>query len=323
MFAVYVEEPKPESPLDALVVGERPAPEVPEGWVRVKVTAASLNMHDVWLLRGVGLPREGYPMILGCDGSGTLDDGTEVVIYPIINDPSWRGNDLLDPNKTLLTSRYQGSFADYVVVPSRNAIPRPAGLSAVNGSVLGVAWLTAYRMLAVQSGLRPGQTMLVQGASGGVSTALIQLGQAAGMQVWVTGRSEEKRALAERLGAHRTFASNEDLPRKVDAVFDTVGEATWRHSMSSVKPSGVIVVAGMTSGAEPSADLMRLFLGQMKIVGSVMGTLDELRDLMEFVAITGISPHIGLQLPLTEAAEGFRAMEEGRTSGKIVFTHGD
>ena len=117
----------------------------------------------------------------------------------------------------MLTERHQGSFAETVVVPRRNAIPRPTGLTAVQGAVMGTAWLTAYRMLFTKSGLQPGQTMLVQGASGGVSTALVQLGRAAGMRVWVTGRSEEKRALAERLGAHATFATGERLPGRVDA----------------------------------------------------------------------------------------------------------
>jgi NADPH:quinone reductase-like Zn-dependent oxidoreductase len=320
MFAVYAAEPNAESPLESLRVGERPDPDVPEGWVAVTVTAASLNMHDLWTLRGVGIKPDQFPMILGCDGAGRLDDGTEVVLHSIIGDPMWFGDETLDPKRTMLTERHQGSFADTVVVPRRNAVPRPDGLTAVQASVMGTAWLTAYRMLFTKSGLQPGQSMLVQGASGGVSTALIQLGRAAGMRVWVTGRSEEKRAVAERLGAHATFDSGQRLPGRVDAVFETVGDATWSHSMRALKPGGVIVVSGATSGPNPGADLQRLFFLQMRVIGSTMGTRDELANLLEFVANAGISPEIGLELPMDRAADGFRAMLDGDTAGKIVFT---
>jgi NADPH:quinone reductase-like Zn-dependent oxidoreductase len=320
MFAVYAAEPNADAPLQSLTVGERPEPEVPEGWVAVKVTAASLNMHDLWTLRGVGIKPEQFPMILGCDGAGTLEDGTEVVLHSVINAPGWQGDETLDPKRTLLTEKHQGAMAETVVVPRRNAIPKPAGLTAVQASVMGTAWLTAYRMIFVKSGLRPGQTMLVQGASGGVSTALVQLGRAAGMRVWVTGRSDDKRALAERLGAHATFASGERLPERVDAVFETVGDATWAHSMRALKPGGVIVVSGSTSGPNPGADLQRLFFLQLRVIGSTMGTSDELRDLLAFVASAGIVPEIGLELPLDKAFDGFQAMMDGHTSGKIVFT---
>ncbi|HVL84392.1 MAG TPA: zinc-binding dehydrogenase [Pseudonocardia sp.] len=320
MFAVYAEEPNPDAPLDSLRVGDRPEPEVPDGWVPVTVSAASLNMHDLWTLRGVGIKPDRFPMILGCDGAGTLADGSEVVLHSIIGDPAWRGDETLDPKRTLLTEKHQGSFADTVVVPARNAVPKPEGLTAVQAAVMGTAWLTAYRMLFVKSGLRPGQTMLVQGASGGVSTALVQLGRAAGMRVWVTGRTEEKRALAERLGAHATFPTGERLPARVDGVFETVGDATWSHSMRALKPGGIIVVSGSTSGPNPGADLQRLFFLQLRVVGSTMGTREELADLLAFVANAGIAPEIGLELPMERAEEGLRAMLEGDTAGKIVFT---
>src|SRR5882757_703017 len=268
MFAVYAAEPNRDDPLASLTVGERPEPEVPDGWVAVRVTAASLNMHDIWTLRGVGIKPEQFPMILGCDGAGTLDDGTEVVLHSVIGDPNWTGDETLDPRRSLLTEVHQGTFADTVVVPARNAVPKPAGLSAVHAAGMGTAWLTAYRMLFVKSELRPGQTMLVQGASGGVSTALIQLGRAAGYRVWVTGRTAEKRALASELGAHATFESGARLPERVDAVFETVGKAPWSHSMKALKPGGVIVISGSTSGPDANAELQRLFFLQLRVVGS-------------------------------------------------------
>ncbi|MEU3646977.1 zinc-binding dehydrogenase [Lentzea sp. NPDC034063] len=320
MFAVYAAEPSPENPLASLRVGERPEPEVPAGWVRVAVKAASLNMHDLWTLRGVGIKPEQFPMILGCDGAGVLDDGTEVVLHSVIGDPNWSGDETLDPKRTLLTEKHQGTFADYVTVPASNALPKPAGLSFAEAACMGTAWLTAYRMLFVKSGLRPGQTMLVQGASGGVSTALIQLGRAAGFRVWVTGRSEEKRALATSLGAHQTFESGARLPERVDAVFETVGKATWSHSMKALKPGGIVVISGATSGDASAAELQRLFFLQLRVVGSTMGTREELGDLIRFCALNDLRPQIGAELKFEDAEQGLQAMLDGDTAGKIVFT---
>jgi NADPH:quinone reductase-like Zn-dependent oxidoreductase len=320
MFAVYAAEPNAEDPLAALRVGDRPAPQAPAGWVAVRVRAASLNMHDVWTLRGVGIAPEAFPMTLGCDGAGTLDDGSEVVLHSVVASPGWAGEETLDPGRTLLTEKHQGSFAETVVVPARNALPKPASLSWAQAACLGTAWLTAYRMIFVKSGLRPGQTMLVQGSSGGVATALVQLGRAAGLRVWATGRTEAKRALAAELGAHQTFEPGQRLPERVDGVFETVGAATWSHSMRSLRPGGVLVCSGATSGPNPGAELQRLFFLQLRVVGSTMGTAQELRDLISFLDVTGVRPRIGLELPMAQAADGVRAMLAGDTAGKIVFT---
>ncbi|MGH3687014.1 MAG: zinc-binding dehydrogenase [Pseudonocardiaceae bacterium] len=320
MFAVYAAEPNPQDPLAALRIGDRPDPAVPDGHVAVTVTAASLNMHDLWTLRGVGITPEQFPMILGCDGAGVLPDGSEVVIYPVMTSPGWSGDETLDPRRTLLTEKLPGSFADTVVVPERNVVPKPPSLTFPEAACMGTAWLTAYRMLFVKSGLRPGQTMLVQGASGGVSTALVQLGRVAGMRVWATGRTEGKRELARSLGAHQAFEPGARLPERVDAVFETVGKATWSHSAKSLKPGGIIVCSGATSGDADRAELQRLFFLQLRMVGSTMGTRDELRDLLSFLDITGVRPHIGMTLPMREAERGFKTMLDGDTVGKIVFT---
>src|SRR5258708_26476319 len=186
-------------------------------------------------------------MTVGNDGAGVLDDGTEIVIYPVMGSSDWRGDETLDPDWHIFSERVQGTFADFVAVPRRNAIPRPEGLSALDASVLGTAWLTAYRALFAKSNLRPGETLLVQGASGGMSTALIQLGRAAGFEVWVTSRSAKGRDLAERLGAHRTFGSNEPLPRKVQPVIDNIGPASREHSISSVAPGRTNGLIGATA----------------------------------------------------------------------------
>lgn len=320
MFAVYAAEPNPQDPLAALRIGDRPDPAVPDGHVAVTVTAASLNMHDLWTLRGVGITPEQFPMILGCDGAGVLPDGSEVVIYPVMTSPGWSGDETLDPRRTLLTEKLPGSFADTVVVPERNVVPKPPSLTFPEAACMGTAWLTAYRMLFVKSGLRPGQTMLVQGASGGVSTALVQLGRVAGMRVWATGRTEGKRELARSLGAHQAFEPGARLPERVDAVFETVGRATWSHSAKTLKPGGVIVCSGATTGDADRAELPRLFFLQLRMIGSTMGTRDELSDLLSFLDVTGLRPHIGAELPMSDAKQAFQAMLEGHTAGKIVFT---
>lgn len=319
MNAVWAARPNFDDPLSGYRFGKRQVPDVPEGWVKVKVTAASLNWHDVWTLRGIGHPGLEFPRILGMDGCGTLEDGSAVILYPTLGDSDWKGDETLDPNRHVLSDLCHGVLAEYIVVPKRNAIPLPKQLSAVAGSVLGTAWLTAYRMIFIKSGLRAGQLMLVQGASGGVSTALIQLGVAAGMQVWVTGRTDEKRRLAVGLGAHQTFAAGEKLPQKVDAVFDGVGAATWGHTMASVRAGGTIVCCGINGGSEHALDLLKIIVDQISIKGVYVGTLEEFRDLIAFVVTKGIEPKIGKVLPLERTEEGLRDIWNGTTSGKIVI----
>jgi NADPH:quinone reductase-like Zn-dependent oxidoreductase len=161
---------------------------------------------------------------------------------------------------------------------------------------------------------------LVQGASGGVSTALLLLGRAAGLRMWVTSRDETKRKQALELGADAAFESGARLPGRVDAVMETVGAATWSHSLKSLRPGGVVVVAGATSGFDPSAELNRVFFLQLSIVGSTMGTLDELQRLVHFCEVTGVRPPVDEVMPLQEARTGFARMAQGEQFGKIVFT---
>src|SRR6202790_1772446 len=249
MFAVYATHADPNDPLAALKIGERPEPQVPEGWLRVKIGHASLNRHDLFTLRGISGHPEGitYPIILGNDGAGTLDDGTPVVIYPVMGSDDWRADETLDPKWHIPSEFVHGTFADYAVVPRRNAIPLPETLSALHASVLGTAWLTAYRALFTRSGLRAGETVLIQGATGGMATALIQLGRAAGFEVWVTSRSEEGRSRAKTLGAPQPLPWKHPLPRKVAAIVDSVGSDSWRHSLSSLARGGTLVTVGGTT----------------------------------------------------------------------------
>ena len=320
MLAAFVSTPAPKDPLSVLEVGERPEPVVPDGWTTIQVKAVSLNHHDLFSLQGIGLPQERMPMILGTDAAGIDEDGNEVVVHGVIASPDWMGDETLDPKRSLLSEVHQGSMAERVAVPRRNLLPKPADLSFAEAACLPTAWLTAYRMLFVRSGLRPGSTILVQGASGGVATALIRLGSAAGYRVWVTGRNEDKRTAALALGADQAFETGARLPARVDGVMESVGEATWSHSIKSLKPGGVVVTCGATTGFNPGAELNRVFFTQLSVIGSTMGTRDEHESPIQLCSVTGIRPLVDVELPLDRAREGFERMLEGRTAGKIVFT---
>ena len=321
MLAAYAVRLDDQDPLSGLELGERPEPECPDGWAAVTVRAAALNHHDLWSLRGVGLSEKQLPMILGCDAAGVDDDGNEVVVHAVVSDPDWRGDETLDPKRSLLSERYQGTLAERVVVPRGNLVPKPAGLSFTQAACLPTSWLTAYRMLFTQSGLRPGGTVLVQGAGGGVSTALVVLAKATGHRVFVTSRSEAKRARAvEELGADDAFEPGARLPARVDAVMETVGAATWSHSLKALRPGGTLVVSGATSGPNPPAELNRVFFLQLRVVGSTMGTRSELAGLLALCEQTGIRPVVDEVLPLADAAKGFGAMAAGDIFGKVVLT---
>jgi NADPH:quinone reductase-like Zn-dependent oxidoreductase len=321
MFAVTAARFDADNPIAALELGERAEPVAPDGWTTVRVRAAALNHHDVWTLRGVGLPADRLPMTLGCDAAGVDADGNEVVVHAVIADPQAGGGDeTLDPSRTLLSELHQGTFAELVAVPRRNLVPKPAALSFEQAACLPTAYLTAFRMLFDRAPIGPGATVLVQGAGGGVATALIALGRAAGYRMWATSRSQAKRARALDLGADQVFETGARLPERVDAVMETVGEATWAHSLRSLKPGGAVVISGATSGSMPSADLSRVFFLQLSVIGSTMGTRDELARLATFCEQTGVRPLIDRAMPLTEARVGFEAMIAGEVFGKVVFT---
>ncbi len=319
MFAAYAARIDRDQPLNGLELGERPEPEAAPGWTVVNVKAASLNHHDLWSLRGVGLAEEALPMILGCDAAGTDEDGNEVVIHSVIGQ-SGHGVGPREP-RSILTERYQGTFAERVAVPAWNVLRKPKELSFEEAACLPTAWLTAYRMLFTNAGVRPGDSVLVQGAGGGVATAAIVLGKAAGLRIFATSRDAAKRKRAEELGAEASFEPGARLPQRVDAVIETVGAATWSHSVKSLRPGGTLVISGATSGPSPkSAELNRIFFLELKVVGSTMGTKDELEDLLSFCAATGVRPVIDSVLPLDRAREGFEKMAAGDLFGKIVLT---
>lgn len=319
MRAIIAAGASSADPLSVLKLEEIAEPTPKPGWVKVQIKAAALNHHDLWTLKGQATAAENLPIVLGSDGAGITESGDPVIIHAVLGTPI-DGDETLDPKRSLLSEIHDGTFAQWVVVPEYNIIPMPNFLTYEQAACLPTAWLTAYRMLFTKSGLSKGDKVLIQGASGGVASALIQLGKAAGFVVWVTSRDLAKREYALELGADQVFETNERLPEKVDAVMESVGEATWAHSMRSLKPGGRIVVCGATSGANPPADLNRLFFLQLQVVGSTMGSKDEFLDLLKFLEQTGLRPNIQATFDFADAKQAFTLLAEGEVFGKLVLT---
>ena len=317
MLSARVVSFDPDDPLRGLEVGDATEPAAPTGWATVDVRAASLNHHDLWSLRGVGLRAEQLPMVLGTDAAGVTSDGREVVVHAVVGGPDGRGVPADEP-RTLLSERYPGTFAERVTVPAWNLVDKPAELTFVEAACIPTAYLTAYRMLFRSGEARPGQRVLVQGAGGGVAVAAVQLGAAAGLEMVVTSRDPAKRERARGLGAAHAVEPGGRVGR-VDVVLETVGRATWEHSVRSVRPGGRIVVAGLTSGDPGPASLTKVFFQEVTVVGATMGTRDELAQVLAFLARTGVRPVVDSRYPLARAADALARLASGAHVGKIVL----
>jgi NADPH:quinone reductase-like Zn-dependent oxidoreductase len=314
MRAVFAEAISPEAPLTGLAVGDRPEPQAPDGWAVVRVKASSLNHHDIWSLRGVGLSPEQLPMILGCDAVAETSDGERVLVHSVIPDPK-------DPRGfSLLSEKHQGTLADYVTVPAGNLIPLPMELSDVDAATLPTAWLTAYRALTTKGRIGEGESVLVQGAGGGVATAAVVLATAMGKRVYATSRDAAKRERIAELGAI-AVEPGARLPERVDVVIETVGEATFDHSLKCCAPGARVVVSGATSGRTAPLLLPRVFMMEVQILGSSMGTVDELRQLIELVASGRVKPVVDQVFPFEDARQAFEKLNSGDVFGKLVLQH--
>ena len=319
MFAAQVTAFHPDDPLAGLTVGEHPEPEAREHWTTVDLRAAALNQHDLWSLRGVGLRAEQLPMVLGTDGAGVTADGREVVLHGVIGGGSGHGVGPDEP-RSLLSERYPGTLAERTAVPTWNLVDKPAELSFEEAACLPTAWLTAYRMLFTTGRAQPGHRVLVQGAGGGVATAALLLGAAAGLEVWVTSRDAGRRERALALGAAGALAPGDRLPTRADLVIETVGAATWSHSVRSVRPGGRIVVAGATTGDPDRMELQRIFFTEIQVLGATMGSKEDLAALLAFCARTGVRPIVDSSYPLARAADGLARLARGDQFGKVVLT---
>jgi NADPH:quinone reductase-like Zn-dependent oxidoreductase len=315
MHAAYVPSFDADNPLDALATGERPEPVHPEpDWVTVEVRASSLNHHDLWSLRGVGLAAQRLPMILGCDAAGVDPDGNEVVLYPVVPDPS-------DPRgMSILSENCPGTLAERVAVPRANLLPKPAGMSFTDAACLPTAWLTAWRMLTTRGRIGEGEAVLVQGAGGGVATAAVVLAAAFGKRVYATSRDAAKRERIAELGA-TAVEPGARLPERVDVVIETVGAATFDHSLKSAGPGARIVVSGATAGHEPKVNLRRIFAMQLEILGTSMGTGPELGDLLAFCQERGVRPVVDAVYGFSEVVDAFARLHSGGVFGKVVLDH--
>ncbi|MDT4992460.1 MAG: hypothetical protein QOH97_2352 [Actinoplanes sp.] len=314
MRAAYASSAKLDDPLAALTVGELSEPSVPAGWVPVEVRASSLNHHEIWSLRGVGLPADRLPMILGCDAAGLDPDGNEVVVYPVVPDSG-------DPRGlSLLSERYPGTLADRVCVPRENLVPKPAGLSFLDAACLPTAWLTAFHMLTTKGQVANAEAVLVQGAGGGVATAAVVLALAMGKRVYATSRDAGKRERIAALGA-TAVAPGQRLPERVDVVIESVGAPTIDHSMKSANPEARIVVCGATGGHRATIDLRRVFAMRLQILGSTMGDLDELKALLALMAQEQIRPVIDSTYGFTAVGDAFARLYSGEVFGKVAIDH--
>jgi NADPH:quinone reductase-like Zn-dependent oxidoreductase len=285
VLAAYAARMDRDDPLAGLEIGERPEPEVPEGWTSVTVRAAALNHHDLWSLRGVGLPADRLPMILGCDAAGVDEDGNEVVVHagasPI---PAWRGDETMDPRRSLLSERHPERWPSASRAAAATSCPKPAELSFEEAACLPTAWLTAYRMLFTRAALAPAPRCSCRAPGGGV----VHGGDRPGRRGRAAGVGDEPVGGQARARARSSARTPSSSPARGCPSgrrgLETVGAATWSHSIKALRPGGTLVVSGATSGDATPAELTRIYFLQLSVVGSTMGTRDELERLVRFCA---------------------------------------
>lgn len=319
---------------------EVPDPEPGEGQVRVGLRVSALNHLDVWVTRGLPAPPS-LPHILGGDGAGIVEaigpgvtdvaEGDEVIINPSLSCgdcPVCEGGETVYcPSFGVLGEHSEGTLAEKVVVSAANAAPKPSALSWETAGSFSLATGTAFRMLR-RARLREGETLLVVGVGGGVSSAAALLGVSLGARVFVTSRSPEKIAWAIENGAEAGFDSQGQFSKELRAagglahvVLENVGPATWGQSLRSLTLGGRMVVCGATSGAKAEIVIPALFFRQLEIIGSTMYTPDEYRDLLDLItAGTVTPPPVDRVFPFEELPAAMARMEAGSQLGKIALS---
>jgi NADPH:quinone reductase-like Zn-dependent oxidoreductase len=303
------------------------------GEVRVRVVASALNHMDLWVTRG--LPKPHLPHVPGADGAGVVEAvgadvtscavGDEVVLNPAVSCRRCRvclaGESPLCPSFQILGEHRWGAHGELVVVPEENVVPKPASLSWAEAAAYPLVYLTAWRMLR-RARLVAGETMLVVGVGGGVSSAGLVLGAAMGATVYGTSRDEAKRRRAVDLGAVDAFDSGEEFPIKADVVFENVGAATWDRSLRALAPGGRLVTCGGTAGSKVELSLPRLFFKQHEIIGSTMGSYAEFDQVTRLVAGGGVPVVVDEALDgLDQFPKALERLERGDQLGKLVLLH--
>ena len=328
---------------DVVAIGERPRPARAAGEVLVRIQAATVNRVDLYMRdSGAGIPHR-LPQIMGIDGAGVIAEtdagmtrlavGQAVVLHPGVScgdcEFCLRGDHVLCTAIRFLGEHRDGTFADYVSLPAKNVFALPPGFSFAEAAALGVAYLTAWRMLFSKARLEPWESVLVIGIGGGVSLAALQLARATGARVLVTSRSDEKleRALAQGAAVAINGQSQDVVAgvmaatggRGVDVVIDSVGREVWPVALKSLVRGGRIVTCGATSGDDPAADLRRVFVRQLQIFGSTLGNFEEFRALMAFCGRHQIKPIIDSRYPLDGVRDALTRLESVRQFGKIAI----
>jgi len=337
--AIFEEHGGPE----VIRVGEVPDPEPGPGEVRIRVRASSLNHLDLWVRRGLPI-RIPMPHIGGSDMAGEIDaigpgvsgvgSGTRVVVDPSL-DWEWYegvrgGPGLPGPSFRVMGEHTQGGFAEYAVVPSANLVQLPEDVSFEAGAAAGLVSVTAWRGLIVRGRLRPGERVLITGASGGVSTMAVQIARRAGAEVFAVTSGPENAARVQELGAHvvvdrlkgdlGSLLKEATGRRGVDLVLDSVGEGVWEPLLKCLGPGGRLVTYGATTGHRAVTDLRRVYWKQLSILGTTMGSPSEFRSAMELVFRGDVAPVVARTFSLDDTREAHRLLEEGDVFGKLVVT---
>ncbi|MEB3030080.1 quinone oxidoreductase family protein [[Mycobacterium] nativiensis] len=309
--------------------GEFPDPATRPGWVTVALRASALNWHDVLVRQGrYGSP---LPHIIGADGAGVrTDTGEQVVVLPSLN---WgNSDDAPGARFEILGDHTPGTYAELVSVPAECLAPKPAGLSWVEAAALPLVGVTTYRALFTRGRLQAGESMLVIGAGGGISTMAIALATAAGADVTVTSSSPDtiERAVSAgaRAGVLHTESGWPDQARALspgkagfDLILDPVGR--WTESVRALRPGGRLVVLGANAAQTADMDIRSFYFGQFDLLGTTMGSNRDFAGLLAMMDQYSVRPPvIDREFPLDRAAEAHEYLEHGRAFGKCVLTHG-
>lgn len=299
--------------------------------VRVKLKTAGLNHRDLFVLNR-HKPTD-PPLVIGSDGAGVVDEvgsevsgvkaGDEVIINPGLG---WKHNSDAPPEGfEIVGLPYHGTFAESIVLPAENVVPKPSYLNWEEAGVLSLAGITAYRALFTRAKIKPGMKVLIPGIGSGVATFLLQFAKAEGATVYVTSRSKEKREAALKLGADKAVDSNEEWnaalnEEKMDVVIECVGAATFNKSLKQLRKGGTIVTFGASAGDEVTLNLRDFFYGQLNMLGSTLGSAEEYEEMLRFIEKHQIKPVLDEVYPLERFEQAFKRLEKAEQLGKIGFT---